>query len=68
MKKMAWLAILLLTTGCANMTPQEKQTAYIVGGIIVAGIIIAASQDSGSSTVDQNCYFTGPGTGRSCDP
>lgn len=46
MKMTIWLAILLLISGCANMTPGEKQTAYIVGGIIVAGVIISASNDN----------------------
>ncbi len=48
MKIAIWLAILLLASGCANMTPGERQTAYIVGGIVVAGVIISASNGSDS--------------------
>lgn len=51
MKKTVWLAILLLLqiTGCANMTPREKQTAYIVGGLIGAAIIISIGSDNNRS-------------------
>lgn len=50
MKKVIWLAILLLITGCANMTPQERQVAYIIGGVIVVGVIISANDGHDSST------------------
>ena len=66
MKIVTWLAILLLTTGCANMTQRETQTAYIVGGIVVAAIIISASSSHGHE--EKNCFFTGPGSGRTCTP
>ncbi len=58
MKKIAWLAILLLTTGCANMTAREKQTAYIISAIIVTGAIVASQ--SKSDPVKQNCFIPFP--------
>lgn len=39
--------------GCANMTEREKQTAWIVGGVVVAAVIISSSK--GSSTVINDC-------------
>ena len=60
MKLLILLTVLVLS-GCANMTPAEKQqTALIIGGIIVVGAIAANS--GGSSSAAQNCYWVvGPG-------
>ena len=58
MKKL--LLVVLMLSGCANMTPAEKtQTALIIGGIIVVGAIAAGSGGSSS----QDCYWVvGPGS------
>ena len=61
MKKVIWLAILLLTTGCASMTPQERQVAYIIGGVVVAGVIISANSSHGHA--EPNCFFIVTATG-----
>ena len=58
MKKL--LLVILMLSGCANMTPAEKtQTALIIGGILVVGAI-AANNGGGSAAKD--CYWViGPG-------
>ena len=58
MKRMTWLAILLLplTTGCANMSSSEKQTAYIVGGLVVVAVIISTSDDNGNQALSCSPY------------
>ncbi len=47
MKKL--LLVMFLLSGCANMTPEGKRTAWIVTGIVVAGVIISSS-NSGSDS------------------
>src|SRR5690606_11319483 len=43
MKRLVLLACALILSGCANMTPAERTTAMIVGGVIVTAVIISAS-------------------------
>ena len=52
MKLLPLAVTLALLTGCANMTPREKQTAAIVGAVVVAAIIISAND--GDTHVHQN--------------
>lgn len=54
MKKVTWLAILLFISGCANMTPGQKQTAYIIGGLVVVAVV-SSSYDHAHA--EPNCYF-----------
>ena len=58
-KLMAVLSMVLVLSGCANMSPAEKKTMYIVGGILVIGAI-AASGSSGSADDSCNDYITYP--------
>jgi len=48
------LSILLGLSGCANMSEQERNTAMIIGGILIVGAI--AAQDS-DSPPKQQCGF-----------
>lgn len=54
MKIITLLVALALLTGCANMTPREKQTTAIVGAVIVGAIIISAND--GPTHIDNGCH------------
>ena len=54
MKTVTLMVTLMLLASCANMTPREKQTAAIVGAIVVGAIIISAND--GSTHVDNGCH------------
>lgn len=43
MKKLFLILTAFVLTACANMTEREKQTAWIVGGVVVVGVVIALS-------------------------
>ena len=64
MKLIIILLCSLMLIGCANMTPAQKQTAWIVGGVVVGAIII--SSDS-SSEKKPNCKPTVGGSGSDFD-
>lgn len=66
MKKVAWLAILLLMTGCANMTAREKQTAYIVGVIVIAAVAVSSNSGHKHEEAELNCFFVFPSGGQVC--
>ena len=51
MKKFWILSCALILMGCANMTERQKQTAWIVTGVVVAAVIIS---DGGGTTVNNN--------------
>ncbi len=53
------LVLLILISGCANMSEREKQTAWIVGSIIVTGAIISKSQKN-ETIIEQKCYAIEP--------
>ena len=56
MKNILVIALALLICGCANMTPAEqKQTALIVGGLIIVGVI--AAQSSSDTPAKLNCFW-----------
>ena len=48
------VCISLILSGCANMTPGEKKTAWIIAGIVVAGV--ALSKDSSADV--EECVDT----------
>ncbi len=55
------LLIVLLLSGCANMTPGQKKGAWIAAGIVVASIAIVESQRSHSpASVAASCYDIRP--------
>lgn len=50
------LVTALLLAGCADMTAGQKKTAWIIGGIVAAGVV--ASDDGGSSApAERECYI-----------
>ena len=54
--------LFLLAAGCANMTEQQKQQAWItVGAAIVVGAIVAAQDDSQDSQRCHSFIVVGPG-------
>lgn len=59
MSKYLLLALLVFSSGCANMTEQEKRTAGIVVGVVVVGVLLSTS-GGGSSGSDKACndYIT----------
>lgn len=50
MKTILLLITVLSLTACASMTPREKQTAWIVGAVVVSGILIS------KDTVIHKCH------------
>ena len=56
MKVTLIIILLFMVSGCAGMTPAEKkQTALIIGGIIVVGAIAANS--GGSDAAPAGCRY-----------
>lgn len=53
MKNVFIILLVLMLAACANMTEREKQTAWIVGSIVVAGVAISMANDGDSTTI--NC-------------
>lgn len=51
MKHLLIIFLVLMLTACANMTERERQTAWIVGGIVVVGAAISIAADDGGTTV-----------------
>jgi hypothetical protein len=49
MKVPALVCLLLLTTGCADLTPTQKRFAGVVTGVLVVGAIAAYNADRGST-------------------
>ena len=45
------ILVLILLSGCANMSPREKQTAWIVTGVVIGAVIISSGKDS----AEDNC-------------
>ena len=53
-----WIFIALISlTGCANMTERERQTAWIVAGIVVGAVII--SESDGDTVINEGCRAHG---------
>ena len=52
MKNLVLVLVLVGLTACANMTERQKQTATIVGAIVVGAVIISAND--GDTTVINN--------------
>lgn len=46
MKKFWILSCALILMGCASMTERQKQTAWIVGGVLVGAVIISSGSDT----------------------
>ncbi len=57
--KIIILVLLILISGCANMSEREKQTAWIIGSVIVASVIISKSQKN-EIIIEQKCYAIEP--------
>ncbi len=62
MKRLIAVLCALALAGCANMTPEQERTAWIVGGILVTGAIIASQADSGGTPAPEcrTHYIVGP--------
>ncbi len=60
MKLIVILLCSLALLGCANMSPQEKRTAWIATGIVVGAIIISSSSNP-EATRPCKPSFTGSG-------
>lgn len=56
MKTLFLIFVLLTLTACANMTPRQKQTAYIVGAVVVGAVIISANDDDTNVHNDRGCH------------
>lgn len=65
MKYIIILLCSLTLTSCANMSPKEKRTVWIVGGIVVGAVIISSS--SGGSSDPPGCKLTVGGSGADFD-
>lgn len=46
MKNITVILLAIVMAGCANMSERERQTAWIVGGIVVGAAIISSQSDS----------------------
>ena len=57
MKNWILIFVLIGLSACANMTPREKQTAYIVGGILIGAVII--SSGDGDKIINKPCHNHG---------
>jgi len=64
MKHIIILLYCLALTACADMTSAQKQTAWIVGGIVVVGAVVASSSSSGGGPA---CKPTVGGSGDNFD-
>lgn len=53
MKSFIVVIALLGLTACANMTPREKQTAQIVGAILIGAVIISANDSNNITVVNE---------------
>jgi uncharacterized lipoprotein NlpE involved in copper resistance len=62
MKKLLLILVTLSLAGCANMTERERQTVWIVGGVLVAGAAIAASNGGSSASCRQFIVVRGDGS------
>lgn len=57
MKNIICLVVLLSLMGCANMTPGQKTAAWVVGGVVITGVILSSSSSGGSEVEQDNCFF-----------
>ncbi len=58
MKKLILLCVLL--SGCATMTPREKQTVWIVAGVVAGAVIIASSSNNAAAEQCTRSIIIGP--------
>lgn len=58
MKKWWILCSALILVGCASMTERQKQTAWIVAGVVVAAVIISDDGDN-VTVINEGCHASG---------
>ncbi len=58
MKNLILIIALIFLFGCANMTTQERQTAYVVTGVVL-GIVAISVADKNGTTVNDICHAHG---------
>lgn len=59
MKKLFLILMAFVLSACANMTEREKQTAWIVGGVVVVGAIIVLSASDNATVEPCRKFFIG---------
>lgn len=64
MSRIIAICIALVLCGCANMTPEQKTVAWVVGGVVVTAMIISSSEDS---KPNPTCKPTVKGSGSNFD-
>ncbi len=63
MKKMIFLTLALMTSGCATTGDTQSNTsAWIIAGAVVAGALVIANANSGSDD-KENCFIVVTPTG-----
>jgi len=67
MKRFWILSCVMILAGCANMTERQKQTSWIVAGVIVGAVIISSGNGDTIVHNDVKClphsYGCGEGEG-----
>ncbi len=58
MKNFILITALIFLFGCANMTTQERKTAYIVTGVVLSVVAISIAE-SDNITVNNICHAHG---------
>lgn len=56
MKTLLLIIVLFTLSACANMTPRQKQTAYIVGAVVVGAVIISTNDGDTNIRNDHGCH------------
>lgn len=58
MKNLILIITLIFLSACANMTTQERQTAYVVTGVVLGIVAISIADDNGT-TINDVCHAHG---------